>query len=109
MTLGDSMDQLIKQLRTLPYPFNTPATDAELKELERGIGCEIPAEVVQLYRDHNGAGRWSRFSLRLMSIKEVLKFHQYVESERWTGLGIRFFWTDDNSNHLGLHVEGPLK
>src|SRR5690349_5121296 len=62
-----------------------------------------------LYRDHNGMGTSAKSAaMRLMSLDEALDFYRAVRSFGWNGLGLRAFWTDDNSNYAGLYVAGPL-
>lgn len=103
-----SIDELIREYHELPLDFNPAATEAELRTLQRRIGVALPVELIALYRDHNGAAPQATPALRFMSTDEVRAFHAATAEHLWTELGVRYFWTDDNSNYAGVYLDGPL-
>ncbi|WP_407540962.1 hypothetical protein Q0M94_06125 [Deinococcus radiomollis] len=104
----------------LPFAWNPPATQEELKTAGTALQMNWLPELDAMYRQHNGASalatdweeRWAErleededampAAPRLMSLKEV--------QDSYTGTNdllipeVRFFWTDDNSNYVGVYV-----
>lgn len=121
--------ELISWLREKGAPLHPGATDQELAQLTEALGAPLPDDIVALYRDHNGMEEWlyseeeeeneedegygGQF-FRLMTIAEVLTRHDptiSIPPEDWAGPvpgKIGCFWTDDESNNLYLHLDGPL-
>lgn len=105
------IDELIPRFRALDLPFNPPASPERCVALSRALACELPAEILALYRDHDGTGgNRGDVPFRLMSIDEAMEFHGFSKGlDEQYGLELRFFWTDDNSNYAGLFVGDPLE
>ena len=65
-----------------PFEYlNPPASDAEIQSVEKRIGCSLPKEFIDLYKDCNGEndkGIGIGFGLQLLSIQEI---HQ--EMDNW--------------------------
>ena len=109
------MDERIQQLRSYPLRFNRGATLAECKALEGNLACRLPSDLLAVYLDHNGADlndeddeESKDLPFRLMPINEVRELNTLMQEREVAKLGIRLFWTDDNSNYAGLYVEPPL-
>lgn len=70
----------------------------------------FPEDIRALYERHNGAGHINGdaelLSPRLMPLAEVQSF--FEETREFMNPEVRFFWTDDNSNYVGVYVDGPL-
>lgn len=120
---------LISWLREQGAPLHPGATDQKLAQLTEALGTPLPDDIIALYRDHNGMEEWlyseeeeeheadegygGQF-FRLMTIAEVLQRHDptiSIPPEDWAGPvpgKIGCFWTDDESNNLYLHLDGPL-
>nr|WP_246580813.1 SMI1/KNR4 family protein [Deinococcus aestuarii] len=108
----------------LPFAWNLPATEEELQAAARTLEITWPPEVEVLYRQHNGANgladdweeQWAeRLNEnedtypqvpRLMTLPEAEEFHE--DSREIMNSEVRFFWTDDNSNYVGVYVFGAL-
>jgi hypothetical protein len=108
------MEDLFKQLAAAGIAARPPATVEACHLLQAALACELPEELLALYRHHDGetlhegALPGEPLAVRLMSIREVQKAKPMFDEMGWTALGYRFFWTDDNSNYVGLAVEAPL-
>src|SRR5215218_10336945 len=108
--------QLIRRMRELYDGFNGRASDADLWRLQDAVGL-LPAEVLTIYRDHDGSGRLprrgdARLPARLLPVDEVLQVQSAIESAmaEAPSLGrIAWLWTDDNSNYAGVYTSGPFE
>ncbi len=103
-------DPFLRRLRSLDLEFHPPASPRALQGFGRKLSCEVPEDVRVLYEDHDGAedGR-GVVPFRMLSIAEAVDFHRATGSfAAETGLSLRAFWTDDNSNYVAVHVDGPL-
>ncbi|MBB6049492.1 HEAT repeat domain-containing protein [Armatimonas rosea] len=125
--------ELISWLREKGAPLHPGATDQELAQLTEALGAPLPDDIVALYRDHNGMGEWlyseeeedeheadegygGQF-FRLMTIAEVLDVGNFIYDDLAFSVALRAcipdrwgcFWTDDESNHLFLWLDGPLQ
>jgi len=104
------IDDLIRRLRVLDLPFHPPASPERCAALGRALDCDVPAEILALYRDHDGEGDGRGVvPLRLLSIEEALEFRDTAgDFTELGGQDLRAFWIDDNSNYAGPYVAGPL-
>ncbi|MGD9722517.1 MAG: hypothetical protein AB7O59_13510 [Pirellulales bacterium] len=111
MTLPSS----IANLRQLFDGFNPPADERAIAKLQTTLG-PLPADVLDLYRNHDGQAElpfrddtW--LSCRLVPIAEAIKMNEqcawFVEGTPALGK-ITLLWTDDNSNYLGVYTTGEL-
>jgi hypothetical protein len=114
MTVAD----LSLVFREMGVPCHPGATNDEITSLEEALGVALPEDIVALYRDHNGMGE------RVYEDEEweddedftPVQFFRFmtrisVPPEDWlTPLPgkIACFWTDDESNNLFFHLDGPL-
>jgi hypothetical protein len=120
-----SLQQALRDLRTLRVPLNPPATTEELTQLETLIGRALPAELLALYHDHNGHeltfdpeidGDTDVVGLlfRLLSISELSAVWNEEMRQGWLtdypDLLNQFLpcWFDDNSNYMVLYITEPL-
>jgi hypothetical protein len=112
MNLEDAITRIQSQFDGL----NPPANEDALSRFRDNVGW-LPDEVVSFYRNHDGsAQRLCRGDIwlpaRPMPIGEVLETRATME-----GLGynlsavgtVILFWTDDNSNYLGVYMDGLLR
>ncbi|MFC1601122.1 SMI1/KNR4 family protein [Candidatus Sumerlaeota bacterium] len=104
------MRQVLTQLHELELPLHDPATESELRVLEDVIGARVPDELSTLYLDHDGMSPCYPWEYRLMPIKEV------AEVAGWRNqvsvckqLDHHLFWSNDNSDFIGLSLSGPLE
>ncbi len=104
------MDDMVSRFRARPLPFNAAVSAREIARLQASLGAALPAELLALYRDHDGLPEHAPDDLpfRLMPIDEVIDIHHIARREGWADVGVRVFWTDDNSNYAGLYLTGPL-
>ncbi|WP_407569573.1 SMI1/KNR4 family protein [Deinococcus altitudinis] len=104
----------------LPFAWNPPATQEELRSAESALQMSWLPELEAMYRQHNGASAlatdWEEdraerleededaapAAPRLMSLEEVQDF--YTGTNDFLIPEVRFFWTDDNSNYVGVYV-----
>jgi len=100
------MNDIISRLRAYDLGFNSPASATEIEEVATAIECNLPSDLRALYLDHNGFENAFPPPWRFMSISEVVEMYRCFSN--WAGYGLRFFWTDDNSNYAGVYVSGPL-
>jgi hypothetical protein len=106
------IDELILRFRTLDMCFNPPLSPQASEALERSLACKLSADVIALYRDHDGSrvdapGIWP---LHLMSAAEAIEFHRATgNSATWAWTDVRALWTDHQSNYAGVYVQGPLE
>lgn len=94
-----------EELEPFGVEFHSPATEAQLQELEKTLGVPLPPEVRALYLQHNGMKERGDLPFRLMAAKEAAKTHRALR--KLFPDDVRFFWTDDESNYAGLYVSGP--
>lgn len=104
------MNDIVHRYRTLNIKFNPGLSHYESESLGLDLNCSLPDNLLLLYQDHNGTNKESSTILpfRLMSVDEVREFYSVTESFGWSDLGVRAFWSDDNSNYAGLYISGPL-
>lgn len=94
-----------EELEPFGAEFRSPATEAQLQELEKALGVPLPPDLRALYFQHNGMKERGELPFRLLTTKEAAKTHRALR--RLFPDEIRFFWTDDESNYAGLYVSGP--
>lgn len=117
--MSDS-DVLSRYLK-LPFDWNAPASAETLKAAEQELQMPLLADIKDIYQRHNGASgllaNWEEqldltehegmnFSPRLLSLAEVTEFFEATED--FMNPEVRFFWTDDQSNYIGVYMAGPL-
>ena len=115
------IDDLIDQMEQAGFPFLPGATEDEINDLIAQVNCPIPADLIALYRRHNGMRplfEWDDESaagtedparlFRLMTIKEVIELHPNLVNYGWADEQRLCYWTDDESNFLMRHVGGDL-
>lgn len=110
------MNELISLLRQHQEDLNPPAGENLVSSLRAEVGSPLIDPIILIYRDHNGSPAPSRqldvsLPVRLMSIDEVLRMDRDIESiwDQMAHLGrIWLFWTDDNSNYIGMYTDGPV-
>ena len=112
----EPLDSLLARLRAFNLSFNRPASAVEVSLLGGAIRCKVPDDLRRVYLNHNGYRRLHPPPWRLLSIPEAIRANDgffdpeedaFDEPAAWPQ-SLRFFWTDDNSNHAGLYVRGPL-
>ena len=117
---GVSGESSLDAYFALPLAWNLPATQEELKAAETALQMDWLPELEAVYQQHNGASalaedweeRWAErleededavpALPRLMSLQEVQDF--YADTNDFLIPEVRFFWTDDNSNYVGVYV-----
>ena len=111
-----TVGELIAKLREVFGPFNGPATTVDVARLEEAVG-PLPADVLEIYRDHDGSPSGSPdgdrlpWPARLLPVQEAIatnrELAQALANEPKVG-AIAWLWTDDNSNYVGVHTAGEL-
>ncbi|MFC4454554.1 SMI1/KNR4 family protein [Deinococcus sonorensis] len=109
-----------EQVFALPLAWNPPASPEDLERTAEQLRMDWPEEVAALYRQHDGAAgladdwedAWAeRLDTdedacpqvpRLMPLDEVRDFYSGTSS--FVMPDIRLFWSDDNSNYVGVYV-----
>jgi hypothetical protein len=106
--------EIIREMREVVQGFNPPADAGALAKLE-GLAADIPADVVHLYRDHDGLdaiplANGSMFAARLMPVEQAMKTQIAMNSiaDLPKCGSVLWLWTDDNSNYCGVYTDGPL-
>jgi len=92
--------------------MNDPATDQDLQDLEAALGCKIDGFLRRLYKAHDGFPQVQPVlypPMRMMPITEAIECQGFVSDLGWSKIGLRLFWTDDNSNYAALYVDGPMQ
>jgi hypothetical protein len=100
----------LNTLRSLGAELNPPARATELNTLQRVLGQELSSDLRTLYEDHGGIRSRSRLPMRMLSPTEVADTLLAVR-ENFPDLldeSAGLFWTDDNSNYVGVFLVGPL-
>ena len=103
------MQDIIDAYQEAVFSRERAASRQELEAAQQELDCLFPDPLIALYADHNGmpaSEEW--LPMRLMSLEEVIDFHEVVLEYGWDLWGLRVFWTDDNSNYAGLYITGPL-
>lgn len=112
---------------SVPYAWLPPASDAQLEAAAQVMEMQWPENVRALYLVHEGtaperlADDWQdHWQAQLDHDEDATPQGPYLmtldEATAWytdtQGLfpdDVRFFWTDDNSNYVGLYIQGPLQ
>lgn len=102
---------LLHHYFSLPFDWNPPADAQKIVQADQALQAPIPRELRTLYEQHNGASGMIEdadlHAPRLMPLEEVQEF--YEETRDIMNPEVRFFWTDNNSNYVGVYVAGPLQ
>ena len=98
----------IARVRQLPVRPNPGCTTEQLNDLAAALATTLPAELMTIYKDHNGMADAATLPFRLMSVDEVKREFRALQAVGMLTSAIRAFWTDDRSNFAGLYVTGPL-
>ncbi|HEY3445125.1 MAG TPA: SMI1/KNR4 family protein [Myxococcales bacterium] len=115
MTIS-ALNSLLKELHSSFEGLNPPASEAALAELQQAIGAEPPPAVATLYRDHDGSNaalrsRTGRLCARILPIKDAIAANaglaDALSAEPLPGR-VLWFSSDDNSNYVGIFLDGPL-
>lgn len=113
------MEDIIRKLRAMDWPFNDGLSDADIRAFERRIGCKLPPELRALYSDHDGVEEHGDHRLfHLMPHESAVEFNAMKEQNSIAFCGedifdvegddpARVFWTDFNSNYAGVLLSGP--
>jgi len=103
------LQEIIRRYHETGFDLAVGASLPAIQTAQLELDCIFPEELRVLYQDHNGmAASGGAIPFRLLSLEEVVDFHKVVRDYGWVDLGVRVFWTDDNSNYAGLYVSGPL-
>lgn len=119
------MEALIRDLRSFYPYFNPPCNQMQLDLLalllntvnlrDTATGKPILGShfdgLFALYRDHNGmpiGGDLPTFPARLMSYEEAAAQNILLSNLDYFDQTEAVFWSDDDSNFIGLHLESPL-
>ncbi|HEX6372858.1 MAG TPA: SMI1/KNR4 family protein [Longimicrobium sp.] len=109
------MEDLIPRLRAFGTP-NQPCTPEQLHTLAAELGCEIDADLMAIYGDHDGTtDTWgeddAKIAFRLVPVAEVVDMYHTLREGKFEfpTSDWRVFWTDDQSNYAAVYVEGPLR
>lgn len=98
--------------------FNPPANMAHIQGLRRVLGISVNEtdsvfdDLLDVYRDHNGmpiSPDYRPPSIRMMSYEEAVLENALLREELWITEGQYLFWTDDNSNVMGVYLYPPLE
>lgn len=95
------------KLRKLKLPLNRPARSSDLSQLSVAVGGTLPQEIEALYNDHNGQKPYGLWEYRLMTVKEAVEVANIPELIPVAN--VRLFWTNDNSDFIGVALSGPLR
>lgn len=108
---------LLKRFDAFAEELNPPASSRDLTRLKKLFGGDVPGDLLQVYRHHNGADSCPMVDdillpVRLIPIHELPEIQElmvpvWARTER---LGnVVWLWSDDNSNYVGLYTSGPVK
>lgn len=127
------MINILKRLRQENYEFNLPCNEGQLSALAyvlagspssphvSDMSTHTPIDdLLMIYRDHNGMPFQSKFitcPIRTLSIEEAIANNStFVNFFHFHDLGYEswfkeqyLFWTDDNSNYMGVFLQEPLR
>lgn len=109
-----------------PHAWRSPASEAQLEAAAQALEMMWPEDLRALYLIHDGtaperlAADWQdQWQVHLdqdedawppgpylMDLEEAVAW--YIATQGVFPEDLRFFWTDDNSNYVGIYVQGPL-
>jgi hypothetical protein len=69
------------------------------------LGGPVHPDVVALYADHDGMDEVGDLHWRLMPSSEAIATNAHGLDGT---VGVHWFWTDDESNYVGIFADGPL-
>lgn len=115
--------EVLSRYLSLPFDWNAAASREAIEKAERKLQMPLPEAIQAIYQRHDGTSGlvadWAErlgvtqdeddlmnFSPRLLSLAEVTQFFEATSD--FMNPEVRFFWTDDQSNYLGVYVAGPL-
>src|SRR5947209_13662438 len=105
------MEEILRRHRQVSTGLLSGASAADCAAMEAALVCHLPAELLQMYRDHNGVAPGPRLGLafRLLPSEEACTVHTTITQPLGlVGWDIRLFWTNDESDYAGMYVAGPL-
>ncbi|MEQ8819301.1 MAG: SMI1/KNR4 family protein [Sumerlaeia bacterium] len=92
--------------------FGPSASPAAIAEAERQLGVTFPSDLRALYRHHDGSTAPDGWGYRLMTLREAAAFEascrEWFRDPIREVLGLRFLWTNDNSDYLGYCFAEPF-
>lgn len=103
------MDSLLEVLQTFNLSARPPATDEQLRHLEKALGVPLPEPLTALYRAFDGQdASQSALAFRLLSVDEV---QDLILDGDWMELpqGARAFFADDHGNYAFVYLTGLLQ
>lgn len=84
-----------------------------IEDVQQILGCVLPEPLLALYNIGSDASEINNtVEIRLMPFAEIISLHQTIQEEDWNDFatkGVRFFWTDDDGNFVGLYITGLLE
>lgn len=95
--------------------YNAPATEQEITNAFKALGNPATPDIAALYLSYDGVSRpVNRSPFRLMPLEEVVYCNETFQSgfeisEVLQKYHLRWFWTDDESNYLGMFMDGALQ
>lgn len=103
------MRELIERIRTVKPDLSPGLDSRSIEEFERALGAPLPADLVELYRDHNGMPPFL-LPMRSLSSADVIRDSAAIRNAFPGTLApeTAVFWTDDNSNYAGVFLSEPL-
>lgn len=100
------------------FKVNPPASPETIAAAEAALECKFPPQMRAIYEVMDGIGQPEGWvpDLGLMPLQEVVEFHvgeietMVPPEDRawWHKFGVVAFWTDYNSNYIGLRVHDPV-
>jgi hypothetical protein len=94
--------------------YNPPASEEAIRKAAAKLGGTIQPELAELYRSYDGVSDCAEEMLfRLMPLDEVIEINErfssgFEISEVLARHHLRWFWSDDESNYLGMFTDGAL-
>jgi hypothetical protein len=91
--------------------FNPPATPRDICAAEAELGVALPEEIKRLYSEFNGISEYKCISLpfHVMPLSEVVALARAFRGAIFKKYSLVCFWGDDQSNHAGMFLAGPLR